>query len=292
MMQLDYIKRALSELAYDPLKVTGLSKSAGNMRYQLTDALKKLNPAYKKALKLGQEKITRENAIDIGENALKGNTSVAQLSKLLNDKNIGKEEREMVAMGLRASLDRIMGNVKATANIGADVQAMKKLLAEFSSKNAQKKLRLLIPDKKEYTAIIKELDKTHAALSLQNAVNLNSKTFTRTAINEEVQEVVEGGVIKTLSRGEPTLAAAKLINKLLKVKEITARDRAVIMKELAVVMVEKRGGAAIKQYKELYNAFKNNAMNQQQLADLTAFMASRLGMKPIVAVQAAFGENE
>ncbi len=292
MMQLDYIKRALSELAYDPLKVTGLSKSAGNMRYQLTEALKKLNPAYKKALKLGQEKITRENAIDIGENALKGNTSVAQLSKLLNDKNIGKEEREMVAMGLRASLDRIMGNVKATANIGADVQAMKKLLAEFSSKNAQKKLRLLIPDKKEYTAIIKELDKTHAALSLQNAVNLNSKTFTRTAINEEVQEVVEGGVIKTLSRGEPTLAAAKLINKLLKVKEITARDRAVIMKELAVVMVEKRGGAAIKQYKELYNAFKNNAMNQQQLADLTAFMASRLGMKPIVAVQAAFGENE
>ena len=287
MMQLDYIKRALSELAYDPLKVTGLSKAAGNMRFQLTDALKKLNPAYQKALKLGQEKITRENAIDIGEDALKNSTSVAQLSKQLNDKNIGAEERKMVAMGLRASLDRIMGNVKATANIGADVQAMKKLLGEFSSTNARKKLRLLIPDEKEYKAIIQQLDKSHAAISLQNAVNINSKTYTRTAINDEVKEVVEGGVVKTLSRGEPTLAVAKLVNKILKVKEITDKDRAVIMKELALVMVEKRGGAAIKQYRDLYNAFKNKAMSEQQLADLTAFMASRLGMKPTVAASAA-----
>ena len=292
MVQLDYLKRALSELAYDPLKVTGLSKAAGNMRFQLTDALKKLNPDYKKALKLGQEKITRENAIDIGEDALKNSTSVAQLSKLLNDKNIGKEEREMVAMGLRASLDRIMGNVKATANIGADVQAMKKVLAEFSSSNARKKLRLLIPDDKDYKAIIKEINKSHAAISLQNAVNINSKTYTRTSLQDEATEIIEGGVIKTLSRGEPTLAVAKLVNKLLRVKEITAQDRAVIMKELATVLVEKRGGAAVKQYKELYNAFKNNAMNQKQLEELTAFMASRLGMKPIVAASAAFGDDE
>ena len=287
MVQLDYLKRALSELAYDPLKVTGLSKAAGNMRFQLTDALKKLNPAYQKALKLGQEKITRENAIDIGEDALKGNISVAQLSKQLNDKNIGKEEREMVAMGLRASLDRIMGNVRATANIGADVQAMKKVLSEFSSSNAKKKLRLLIPDDKEYKAIIKEINKSHAAINLQSAVNINSKTYTRTSMNEEVKEVVEGGVIKTLSRGEPTQAVAKLINKILRVKEITDRDRAVIMKELAIVMVEKRGGAAIKQYRDLYNAFKNKAMSEQQLADLTEFMASRLGMKPTIAASAA-----
>ena len=64
------------------------------------------------------------------------------------------------------------------------------------------------------------------------------------------------------------------------------------MKELATVLVEKRGGAAVKQYKDLYNAFKNNAMNQKQLEELTAFMASRLGMKPIVAASAAFGDDE
>ena len=292
MMQLDYIKRALSELAYDPLKVTGLSKAAGTMRYQLTTALKELNPAYRKALKLGQEKITRENAIDIGQNAMKSKTSVAELSKLINNKNIGKEEREMVAMGLRAELDRVLGEVRATASRGADIKEMDKLLSIFSSRNAKKKLRLLIPDEKKYKAVVKELAKARAVLDLQNAVNINSKTYTRTALNEELIEVVEGGVVKTASRGEFPKAVAKFVDKLLKVKEITDSDRAVIMKELAIIMVEKRGGKATKQFSELYNAFKNNAMSFQQLQELTRLMASRLGMKPIVAAQAAFGENE
>jgi hypothetical protein len=292
MMQLDYIKRALSELAYDPLKVTGLSVSAGKMRYQLTKALKELNPDYKKALKLGQENITRQNAVEIGENALKGTTTVSQLSKKLNDKNIGKEEREMVVMGLRAELDRMLGNVKSTASRGADIKEMDKLLAEFSSRNAKKKLRLLIPDEKKYNAINRELAKARAVLDLQNAVNINSKTYTRTALNEELIEVVEGGATKTFLRGEIPKGTAKFVDKLLRVKEITDSDRAVIMKELAIIMVEKKGGKATKQFSDLYNAFKDNAMSFQQLLELTRLMASRLGMKPIVAATAAFGENE
>ena len=59
------------------------------------------------------------------------------------------------------------------------------------------------------------------------------------------------------------------------------------MRELAQVMVEKRGSAAMKDFSDLYNAFKNNAMSQRQLKELTDLMASRLGMKPTVAVSAA-----
>ncbi len=290
MMQLDYIKRALSELAYDPLKVSGLSKSAGNMRYQLTQALKKLNPNYAKALKLGQEKITRENAVEIGENALKPGKefTYAKLSKKLSDKNIGKEEREMVKMGLRAELDRMLGNVKSTAAKGQDIQEMDTLLKQFSSKNAKKKLKLIITDDKEYNRLIKELNKAKAVLALQNAVNINSKTYTRTALSEEIDDVVQGGAVKTLfMRGNIPLASTKLIDNVLQVKKITAQDRAVIMRELAQVMVEQRGSKATKQFTELYRAFKDNAVSERQLRELTNFMASRLGMKPTVAVSAA-----
>ena len=80
---------------------------------------------------------------------------------------------------------------------------------------------------------------------------------------------------------------SRVIAKVFKSKEITDEDTAVIMKELALVMVEKRGGAAVKQFKELYNAFKNDAMSREQLRQLTKFMASRLGMKPTVAASAA-----
>ena len=290
MMQLDYIKRALSELAYDPLKVSGLSKSAGNMRYQLTQALKKLNPNYTKALKLGQEKITRENAVEIGENALKPGKefTYAKLSKKLSDKNIGKEEREMVKMGLRAELDRMLGNVKSTAAKGQDIQEMDTLLKQFSSKNAKKKLKLIITDDKEFNRLIKELNKAKAVLALQNAVNINSKTYTRTALAEEIEDVVQGGAVKTLfMRGNIPLASTKLIDNVLQVKKITAQDRAVIMRELAQVMVEQRGSKATKQFTELYRAFKDNAVSERQLRELTNFMASRLGMKPTVAVSAA-----
>lgn len=290
MMQLDYIKRALSELAYDPLKVSGLSKSAGNMRYQLSEALKKLNPNYAKALKLGQEKITRENAVEIGENALKPGKefTYAKLSKKLSDKNIGKEEREMVKMGLRAELDRMLGNVKSTAAKGEDIQAMDKLLKEFSSKNAKKKLKLIITDDKEYNRLVKELNKAKAVLALQNAVNINSKTYTRTALAEKIDEVVQGGAVKTLfMRGNIPLASTKLIDNVLQVKKITKQDRAIIMRELAQVMVEQRGSKATKQFTELYRAFKDNAVSERQLRELTNFMASRLGMKPTVAVSAA-----
>tara|TARA_B110000483_G_C18117741_1_gene512300 strand:- start:776 stop:1390 length:615 start_codon:yes stop_codon:yes gene_type:complete len=183
----------------------------------------------------------------------------------------------------------MLGNVKANASKGSDLKEMDKLLAEFSSRNAQKKLRLLVPDDKSYNKINRELEKARAVINLQNAINLNSKTYTRTALSDELKEVVGGSIVKTASRGELGVAelGSRVIAKVFKSKEITDEDTAVIMKELALVMVEKRGGAAVKQFKELYNAFKNDAMSREQLRQLTKFMASRLGMKPTVAASAA-----
>jgi len=303
MMQLDTIKRALSEIAYGDAAVpvagqglkfveSGLSKQAKKLRYELNQALKAISKDYRKAVKLGQDKITRENAIDIGEASMQSNMSVAQLTRLLNDKNIGEVERKMVSIGFRASLDRILGNVRATANIGADIQAMKKLLGDFSSKNARKKLRLLIPNKKEYNAVVKELNKSEAALSLQNAVNLNSKTHVRGVLEDQVREQVEGGVVKHLIKVKPAIAARKFIDKIVKVTSIEAKERATIMKELAVVLTETKGTVARENFKILYTAFKNKAMNQRQLEELTAWFATRIGMKPTVAISTGFGENE
>jgi hypothetical protein len=303
MMQLDTIKRALSEIAYGDAAVpvagqglkfveSGLSKQAKKLRYELNQALKGISKDYRKAVKLGQEKITRENAIDIGEAAMQSNMSVAQLTRLLNDKNIGEAERKMVSIGFRASLDRILGNVRATANIGADIQAMKKLLGDFSSRNAQKKLRLLIPNKKEYNAVIKELNKSEAALALQNAVNLNSKTHVRGVLEDQIRTQVEGGVTKHLLKAKPAVAAGKFIDHIVRVTSIEAKERATIMKELAVVLTETKGTVARENFKILYTAFKNKAMNQRQLEELTAWFATRLGMKPTVAISTGFGENE
>jgi len=294
-MQLDYIKRALSEIAYGDAAVpiagqgiafqaSALSKQAKNMRYQLNEALKKMNPAYGKAVKLGQDKITRENAIDIGENAMNSSMKVAQLVRLLNDKNIGAAERKMVMLGFRANLDHLLGNVKATATHGADTQAMKKLWKDMTSKNAKKKMRLLIPNKKEFNQIVKLLDKAEAALNLQSAVNINSKTIIRREMIEHIKETGQEGVISQVLQGEKSAidVPTMLVGKIMSTRLMTARVKNTIMKELAQVMTELKGAPARKAYAILYRAVRDDNIGQDTLLELTQFMMNRLRMTPTI----------
>jgi len=300
-MQLDYIKRGLSEVAYGDAAVpiagqgiafqaSALSKQANQMRYKLNEALKSMNPAYGKAVKLGQDKITRENAIDIGENAMNNNVTVAQLVRLLADKNIGAAERKMVMLGFRANLDHLLGNVKATATHGADTQAMKKLWKDMTSKNAKKKLRLLIPDKKQYNAIVKTLDKAEAALNLQSAVNINSKTAIRLQQSEALKEIGQPGIIRQVAEGQKSVldAPAMIVGKIMNSKLMTARVKNTILKELAQVMTELKGAPARKAYKEMYKAVRDDNMGKDTLLELTKFMMNRLRMTPTIAAVSTY----
>jgi hypothetical protein len=295
-LQLDYIKRALSGVAYGDAAVpvagqgiqfqaSALSKQAIEMRYQLNEALKKMNSAYVKAVKLGQDKITKENAIDIGENAMNPQMKVAQLVRLLNDKNIGEAERKMVMLGFRANLDHLLGNVKATATHGADTQAMKKLWKDMTSKNAKKKLKLLIPNKKEFRKIEKVLDKAEAAINLQAAVNINSKTAIRLQQKESLDELGQEGILTQVSKGEKGTmdVPAMIVGKLMSSKLMTARVKNTILKELAQVMTELKGAPARKAYKEMYKAVRDDNIGKDTLLELTQFMMGRLRLTPTIA---------
>jgi hypothetical protein len=294
-MQLDYIKRALSKIGYGDAAVpvagqgivfqrTGLANDALDMRYMLNEALKKMNPAYAKAVKLGQDKITRENAIEVGENAMNNNVSVAQLVRLLADKNIGAAERKMVMLGFRANLDRLLGNVKATATHGADTQAMKKLWKDMTSKNALKKLKLLVPNKKDFNQITKLLDKAEAALNLQAAVNINSKTAIRLQQTETIKELGQEGIIPQVLKGEKSTldVPTMLVGKLMSQKLMTARVKNTILKELAQVMTELKGAPARKAYEIMYKAVKADNIGQDTLLKLTQFMMGRLRLTPTI----------
>ena len=287
MLQLDYIKRALSEIAYDSkFADSGLARYANNMRYQLTQALKNSNKKYGVALAEGQEVITRSNAVEIGESAMKPSVTVAELSKKLNNKNIGKEEREMVALGLRAELDRMLGNVKATATKGADIQEMQKLWKELSSRNARQKLKLLIPNKKQHDAIIKQLDKAEAALALQAAVNQNSKTYVRAMVNETTRNAVsvERGIIGGALQGTRGISetVGKMANWIFRSEVLEGRRLAIINKELAEMMVKYKGTAARKKFEDIYKAVKDKDINERQLQELTTIMFESLRMTPSI----------
>jgi hypothetical protein len=209
---------------------------------------------------------------------------------LLADKNIGAAERKMVMLGFRANLDRLLGNVKATATHGADTQAMKKLWKDMTSKNALKKLKLLIPNKKDYNQITKLLDKAEAALNLQAAVNINSKTAIRLQQNLTIQDIGQEGIIRQVASGQKSVldAPAMIVGKIMSSKLMTARVKNTIMKELAQVMTELKGAPARKAYEIMYRAVRDDNIGQDTLLKLTQFMMNRLRMTPTIAAVSTY----
>jgi hypothetical protein len=187
-------------------------------------------------------------------------------------------------LGFRANLDHLLGNVKATATHGADTQAMKKLWKDMTSKNAQKKLKLLIPNKKEYNQIVKMLDKAEAALNLQAAVNINSKTAIRIAQSESIKDIGQEGIIRQVASGQKSVldAPAMIVGKLMSSKLMTARVKNTIMKELAQVMTELKGAPARKAYEIMYRAVRDDNVGQDTLLELTQFMMGRLRLTPTI----------
>ena len=122
MKQLDFIKRELSDIAFNspgiaaPGKMLPVlsqeAKDALNLRYMLSNALKDANPDYKKAVKLGQDKITSENALASGYDMLTPEVTPNMVANIFKD--AGENEKIAMRLGIRAKLERVIGEMRPT----------------------------------------------------------------------------------------------------------------------------------------------------------------------------------
>ena len=129
------------------------------------------------------------------------------------------------------------------------------------------------------------LDKAEAALNLQSAVNINSKTAIRLQQKESLDELGQEGILTQVSKGEKGTmdVPAMIVGKLMSSKLMTARVKNTILKELAQVMTELKGAPARKAYKEMYKAVRDDNIGKDTLLELTQFMMGRLRMSPTIA---------
>ena len=293
MMQLDYIKRALGELAYgtpDIMKKGGLklSPEAGaynKIRAELNAVLKTIGKpkngesAYEKATRLGQDKITRQNALDIGGNILSPNMNRKTVSTMFKD--AGDAEKEMARFGLRGSIEDLLANVKATINSpDIDLNKMNQLLKTLSTDNVRGKLKILLGDQKA-NSVFKTLEMAESALKLKASIAKGSQTATRGIAAGNVDEVLNEGVINKMTNIQPVLAGQELLQKVLQAKTITGKRKHLIMKELANALLGTKGIAARKQYKLLYESVKRGEATEAQILKISEFIASRLTISPI-----------
>ena len=249
-----------------------------------------MNPDYAKAVKLGQDKITRENALEVGFLVMTKQLSPQDLARALQ--GAGEAEKAMARMGLRASLDDLLNNIKGTATRrDVDVKGMDTLWSQLSSKANRTKIKMILGTK-EYNKLIKLLDKAEAAIALRVAVAPNSKTAVRLKVMDSVEEITSGGSLRQLSEARPAEAVKTIIQKIMQTQKLSNKHKAVVMKELAEAMTDAKGAKTIALYRKLYKAVKNGEATDAELARISDIIITRLNLAPLAVVETGRRELE
>ena len=290
MKQLDYIKRGLSDIAYNSPGVPrpnellpGLSemaKDALDLRFNLSNALKKANPDYAKAVKLGQDKITRENALEQGYKFLDESYSPQMVANVMKD--AGDAEKAMARMGIRAHLERLIGKMKPTPSRMPNSKELDEVFKVLSSRDNRQILELVLSPK-AYRAMVKDLDKAEVAIQLRITVAENSKTAIRSAVNKNIEDVTNeaASIRQTLAEGRGIEATRKIIQRINETDAITAKMKKIIMKDLANAMTGQRGTNAIAQMQKVYKAIQRGDQTIEDIEYLANFMYSGINLQLI-----------
>jgi len=290
MKQLDYIKRGLSDIAYNSPGVPAAgqllptlskqAKDALDLRYTLSNALKNANPDYAKAVKLGQDKITRQNALEQGYNMLDEGYSPQAVTRVLRD--AGDAEKEMARMGIRAHLERLVGKMKPTPSRMPNSKELDEVFKVLSSRDNRQILELVLSPK-AYRAMVKDLDKAEVAIQLRITVAENSKTAIRSAVNKNIEDVTNeaASIRQTLAEGRGIEATRKIIQRINETDAITAKMKKIIMKDLANAMTGQRGTDAIAQMKAVYKAIQRGDQTIEDIEYLANFMYSGINLQLI-----------
>lgn len=221
VMQLDYIKRALGNIAEDSKDpITGVLKDEGtaaSLLYgQLNNAIENAVPGYRTAVNLGMDTIQERQAIRLGTQFFGKGTTVEDITKLLASANTGARAqiKESLARMVRTNIDETISRARATiANPDADLQEVKQAVSLLSSRDSQNKLKLILP-KAEVDKIMQELERGIEVIGIEGTVARGSATASRQALQRQVEQVTQPGVIQSATRGEFLDAGKKVIQNL------------------------------------------------------------------------------
>ena len=217
VIQLDYLKRSLQDIAYGPdfmppfsTKPQGFGGKLNQIAGELRTALGEAVPQYDAAVRRGGDAIRERVAGDLGVTFLSPRVTREEVIQAVR----GASATELSAMrlGLRNQIDEIMANVKTSIAQGGDesIEAARKLLRELSSAANKQKLELLLPPQR-YNTLMKKLTEIRSALELKGELAVGSKTAQRQDLLRMVDELTAPGAARSVARGEPVQAGRRVI---------------------------------------------------------------------------------
>jgi len=203
VIQLDYIKRALGKMgaqtdAFGRIAPDALTPK--KLAARLRVALGKAVPEYDKAVKMGGDKIERDQALELGYGLLTDRVRAEDVASALE--TMTPAARSEVLRGLRQHIDDTVAKVKRTM-MDADTDARETAAAikNLSSRANRQKISLVVGDEAA-DALFKDIDQSAAAFDLKAAVIENSKTHVRGVIQGRQKARLEDGPVNALRHGQ------------------------------------------------------------------------------------------
>lgn len=266
VMQVDYLKRALNQVADDSMSIRGAMSGEGadaaKLAKQLRDAAMEAVPDYKSAVKLGGDNIEEKKALELGYSLL--NPSVTRENVSDAAKGMTDAERKQAALGLRQYVDDMTANVEqAMKDTNMDAREAAKELRKFSSRAAKEKVVEVLGEQKA-RPLFAQLEKAQAALSLKAEVVANSRTFARTEMQKSVEDRGKDSMLWAIRKGEPVEASKRAWQMF---TGATANDiqanNSKIYEDIATLLTGPRGQAAQLALQRLEQAYKTGNLNKE-----------------------------
>jgi hypothetical protein len=275
VQQLDFIKRALGDIAQDSKDQFGRLSAEGiraqKLARDLRDSVGDAVPSYRGAVKIGGDKIAEDQALDLGRRLLARNTTLEDAQEIMRGASV--EAREAAKRGLRENIENTLSNVRRTiTDPNTDAREAMTLVKDLSSRANMAKARLVLG--KDAPALFDELEKAEAALALRAAVARSTETAIRIATQRQVRDEMQPGLLRRVlgKGGNPLDAARELTETVAGIDPRTmGQNEQALMAEIAQALTGLRGAEA-----ERALVAVNQAMQGQPIKDAEAALIGRL----------------
>jgi len=286
LRQLDQIKQAIGEVAFKEVdsfgRPTADALDAVKWYREISNRLKEASPEYRKAVDLGGDKISLDNALDLGLEMLKPSMSARDVVRSL--KGADAVEKQYAKLGVRSAVDDLINNVKATiASPDIDINTLRTVFTQLSSKNSRDKIKSLLsaPEAKQ---LFKDLDQAQMSLALRAAVAMNSKTSIRITQKEMVDDMTDIGAFAHLLRLEPAKASQKVVQNVTgETDALSVAAKQEIYTDIARALTQIKGKKARTALKVIMRASKAEQVSDAELKAVSDLLLANSGFASIGA---------
>jgi len=286
LRQLDQIKQAIGEVGFKEVdnfgRPTADALDAVNWYREISNRLKEASPEYRKAVELGGDKISLDNALELGLGMLKPGMSARDVARAM--KGAESVEKQYAKLGVRSAVDDLINNVKATiASPDIDINTLRTVFTQLSSKNSRDKIKMLL-SASEAKQLFKDLDQAQMSLALRAAVAMNSKTSIRITQKEMVDEMTDIGAFAHLLRLEPAKASQSVVQKVTgETDALSVAAKQEIYTDIAKALTQIKGKEARTALKVIMRASKAEQVSDAELKAVSDLLLANSGFASIGA---------